>query len=135
MNSVFSRSWRSLGVQEKLHILIQGSLIVLFIISMNWVVARFEQQILSHAEQRAEEAADGLINGMNMLMLTGAIADPANRTLLLNKMRQSEGVRELRIVRGDSVIAQFGPGLTEEQAQDEMDRSVLATGKAVSRHI
>ena len=135
MGSVLKRSWGGLGVQEKLHILIQGSLIVLFVISMNWVIERFEQQILSHATQRAEEAADGLINGMNMLMLTGAISDPANRTLLLNKMRQSEGMRELRIVRGDSVIAQFGPGLAGEQAQDEMDRSVLATGQTVSRHI
>jgi len=135
MRSVLIHSWRELGVQEKLHILIQGSLVVLFIISMNWVIERFEQQILNHAAQRADETADGLINGMNMLMLTGAIADPANRTLLLNKMRQSEGVHELRIVRGDSVIAQFGPGLPEEQAQDEMDRSVLATGKSVSRYI
>ncbi|MDO8350612.1 MAG: diguanylate cyclase [Gallionella sp.] len=135
MRSVLSRSWRELGVQEKLHILIQGSLVVLFVISMNWVIERFEQQILNHAAQRADETADGLINGMNMLMLSGAIADPANRSLLLNKMRQSEGVHELRIVRGDSVIAQFGPGLPEEQAQDEMDRSVLATGKSVSRYI
>ncbi|MDD5057813.1 MAG: diguanylate cyclase [Sideroxydans sp.] len=121
--------WHQLGVQEKLHLLIQGSLIVLFVISTNWVIARFEKQIIAHAEQRAFETADGLINGMNLLMLTGAVSDPANRTLLLEKMRQSEGVHELRIVRGDSVIKQFGPGLPEEQAQDEMDRSVLRSGK------
>jgi len=122
-------------VQEKLHILIQGSLIVLFVISMNWVVERFERQILAHAEQRADEAADGLINGMNLLMLTGSISDPANRTLLLDKMRQSEGVKELRIVRGQSVIDQFGPGQPEEQAQDEMDRAALTTGKPIFKRI
>ncbi len=124
------RFWRALGVQQKLHILIQGALIVLLIISMNWVMDRFEQQIISHAEQRADEAADGLINGMNMLMLTGSISDPANRKLLLEKMRQSDGVWDLRIVRGSSVIEQFGPGLPEEQAQDEMDRTALNTGKS-----
>ncbi len=121
--------WHQLGVQEKLHLLIQGSLIVLFVISTNWVIERFEKQIIAHAEQRAFETADGLINGMNLLMLTGAVSDPANRTLLLEKMRQSEGVHELRIVRGDSVIKQFGPGLPQEQAQDELDRSVLRSGK------
>jgi diguanylate cyclase (GGDEF)-like protein/PAS domain S-box-containing protein len=128
-------SWRELGVQKKLHILIQGSLIILFIISMNWVIDRFETQIISHAEQRADETADGLINGMNMLMLTGAISNPLNRQLLLEKTRLSEGVRELRIVRGDSVVAQFGPGLPEERAQDEMDRTALKTGKTAFQRI
>ncbi|MEI7455737.1 MAG: diguanylate cyclase [Nitrosomonadales bacterium] len=128
-------SWRELGVQKKLHILIQGSLIILFVISMNWVIDRFEMQIISHAEQRADETADGLINGMNMLMLTGTISNPLNRQLLLEKTRLSEGVRELRIVRGDSVVAQFGPGLPEEQAQDEMDRTALRTGKTAFQRI
>jgi diguanylate cyclase (GGDEF)-like protein/PAS domain S-box-containing protein len=127
--------WRKLGVQEKLHILIQGSLIVLFIISMNWVTDRFEQQIMNHAEQRAVEMADGLINGMNLLMLTGAVHDPANRQLLVDKMRQSKGVRELRIVRGASVVAQFGAGLPEEQARDDMDRTTLTSGKEVFQRI
>lgn len=127
--------WNELGVQEKLHILIQGSLIVLFFISMNWVLERFEKEILSHAEQRADEVASGLINGMNMLMLTGTVSDPANRTLLIEKMRQSPGVNELRIVRGASVIEQFGPGLPEEQAIDEIDREVLRTGKTLLKRI
>ena len=127
--------WNELGVQEKLHILIQGSLIVLFFISMNWVLERFEKEILSHAEQRADEVASGLINGMNMLMLTGTVSAPDNRTLLIEKMRQSPGVNELRIVRGASVIEQFGPGLPEEQAIDEIDREVLRTGKTLLQRI
>ncbi len=135
MKEYIRQRWHQLGVQGKLHIFIQGSLIVLFVISTNWVIERFEKQIIAHAEQRADETADGLINGMNLLMLTGAVSDPANRTLLLDKMRQSEGVRELRIVRGKSVVAQFGPGLPEEQAQDELDRSVLESGKAAFRRI
>lgn len=132
---LLTSTWREFGVQKKLHILMQGTLVILFIISMGWVLERFERQIINHAEQRAEEAADGLINGMNMLMLTGKISDSANRTLLLEKMRQSKGIRDLRIVRGASVIAQFGAGLPEEQAQDEMDATALNTGKIAFRRI
>lgn len=127
--------WRDFGVQRKLHIVMQGTLIILFIFSVNWVMASFEREIIRHAEQRAEEAADGLINGMNMLMLTGAISDASNRTLLLDKMRQSQGIKELRIVRGTSVVAQFGPGLPEERVQDEMDREVLDSGKLAFKRI
>jgi diguanylate cyclase (GGDEF)-like protein/PAS domain S-box-containing protein len=134
LSSIRTR-WHKLGVQEKLHILIQGSLIFLFVISMNWVIERFEQQIIAHAEQRADETADGLINGMNLLMLTGTISDPANRQLLIEKMAKSDGIKQLRIVRGQSVIDQFGPGLPEEQAIDELDRQVLRTGKPAFQRI
>ncbi len=126
---IIRNKWHSLGVQGKLHILIQGSLIILFLISMDWVIGRFESQIMSSAKARAEETADGLINGMNMLMLTGQISNPDNRKLLLSKMSQSKGISELRIIRGQSVIAQFGPGLPEEQAKDDLDRRALTTGQ------
>ena len=134
MNAL-TKGWRETGVQEKLHILIQGALILLFFILMEWVINRFELQIESTAESRAVVTADGLINGMNMLMLTGQISIPENRRLLLSKMSQSMGVLELRIIRGRSVVEQYGPGLPEEQPLDEMDREVLATGKTLFRRV
>jgi diguanylate cyclase (GGDEF)-like protein/PAS domain S-box-containing protein len=129
--NAFISGWRATGVQEKLHILIQGTLIILFFVLTEWVLDRFEMQIERAAESRAEETANGLINGMNMLMLTGQISNPENRKLLLSKMSQSHGVAELRIIRGHAVVEQFGPGLPEEAATDDMDREVLSTGKTL----
>jgi diguanylate cyclase (GGDEF)-like protein/PAS domain S-box-containing protein len=134
MNALIN-GWRATGVQEKLHILIQGALIVLFFVLMEWVLGRFEVQIERAAETRAEETANGLINGMNMLMLTGQISDPENRKMLLSKMSQSRGVVELRIVRGRAVVEQFGPGLPEEAPVDELDREVLGSGKTLFRKV
>lgn len=54
------RQWHALGVQGKLHLIIQGALIVVFFLLMWWVEARFEAQIHRAAEARAEETADGL---------------------------------------------------------------------------
>lgn len=129
--NVFKKSWRATGVQEKLHILIQGAIIILFFLMMEWVLDRFEMQIERAAEARAVETANGLINGMNMLMLTGQISDPENRRMLLSKMSQSRGIVELRIVRGRAVTEQFGPGLPEEAVVDEIDREVLSTGRTL----
>lgn len=123
------KKWQLLGVQEKLHILIQGTLIILFVISVQWLTGRFEKQITNSAKARAMETADGLINGMNMLMLTGTISNPDNRKLLLKKMSQSKGIRELRIIRAKQVQDQFGPGLPSEQPVDNIDRKVIRTGK------
>lgn len=134
MNALI-KGWRATGVQEKLHILIQGALIILFFALMEWVLGRFEMQIEHSAESRAVETADGLINGLNMLMLTGQISNPENRKLLLSKMSQSHGVVELRIIRGRPVVEQFGPGLPQEAATDEMDREVLSSGMTQFRKL
>lgn len=127
------RRWKSLGVEYKLHILIQSALIVLFIITYQLMSNKFEAQLLASGQARATEIADGLINGMNMLMLTGTISNPDNRLLLLRKMGQSKGVQELRIIRAQQVVDQFGAGLPDEQAVDELDLQAISGGKPIFR--
>jgi diguanylate cyclase (GGDEF)-like protein/PAS domain S-box-containing protein len=122
--------WHSLKIQTKLTILIQMSLFVVLIFAQRWIMSNFENRIMASAQSRAVEAADGIINGMNMLMLTGQISNPENRTLFIQKMGQSQGIRELRIFRSEQVKRQFGAGLPQEQAEDEIDRNVLSSGRA-----
>ena len=121
--------WYGLSMRLKLSLLIQVGLLVVLVLTQRWLMASFEAKILQSAQIRAEETADGIINGMNMMMLTGQISDPANRTLFIDKMSQSRGIRELRIIRSELVDRQFGPGLPDEQPQDAIDHRVLETGK------
>ncbi|MFA6921655.1 MAG: EAL domain-containing protein [Gallionella sp.] len=121
--------WHSLRIQTKLTILIQVSLFVVLVFAQRWIMSNFEAKILESAQSRAVEAADGIINGMNMLMLTGQISDPKNRALFIQKMGRSQGIRELRIFRSEQVKRQFGTGLPEEQPVDEVDRNVLSSGR------
>ena len=121
--------WHSLSIQIKLTLLIQVGLFIVLVFAQRWIMSSFENKILESTKSRAMEAADGIINGMNMLMVTGQISDPKNRTLFIQKMGKSQGVSELRIFRAEQVKKQFGPGLPEEQPVDEIDRDVLQTGK------
>ncbi|MDD2928928.1 MAG: diguanylate cyclase [Sideroxydans sp.] len=121
--------WYGLSMRLKLSLLIQVGLLIILVFTQRWLMASFEAKILQSAQVRAEETADGIINGMNMLMLTGRISDPANRMLFIDKMSKSRGIRELRIIRSELVDRQFGPGLPEEQPQDDIDHRVLQTGK------
>ena len=125
------KTWNSLSIQAKLQILIQGFLIIVLAASQRWTMEHFEKRMLKEAEIRAQISADGLLNGMNMLMVTGMISDPANRQLMVKKMGDSKGVAELRIIRAKQVSDQFGPGLPEEQARDELDRQAISTEKPV----
>ena len=117
--------WNSLGIGIKLNIPIQVMLIVALSFAHFWVMEYIKGEILDGAERRATVSADGVINGLNMLMVTGMISNPENRRLFIAKMGSSENVKELRIVRAKQVQDQFGIGLPEEQVKDDMDRRAL----------
>lgn len=118
-----------MDVQWKLQVLIQGALILIFMVSQQYLVKHFADQELNEAQSRASDIANGLINGMNILMVTGKIRNASNRTLLLEKMADSPDVKALRIIRAPQVSAQYGPGLPSEQPLDALDQSALNTGK------
>ena len=111
--------------------LAMGLLLLFAAISQHWIVRYFESQVTGEMKLRSGELADGLINGMNMLMVTGQISDPQNRLLLLRKMGASRGVDGLRIIRAKQVQDQFGPGLPSEQAQDALDLEAMSSKKPV----
>jgi methyl-accepting chemotaxis protein len=130
--------WNRLGLQSKLQLLIQGFLVVILVGAQQWISAKFEDQVLSAAEERANAVADGTINGLNTLMLTKAgdedvITNKVSRALFLQKMGASERIKEMRVVRGKGVDGEFGVGLPQERPADDMDRSVLASGKPEAR--
>jgi methyl-accepting chemotaxis protein len=125
--------WHKLALQLKLQILIQGILIVILVAAQHWITLQFESQTLSAANERAQAVADGAINGLNTLMITKAgedeiISNQVSRALFIQKMGASEGVKELRIIRSKGIVDEFGEGLPQEHALDDIDRSVLTGG-------
>lgn len=118
--------WRSLDVATKLNIPIQLMLTVILSFAHLWVMQNFKAEVLDGAKRRAVVSADGIINGMNMLMVTGMISNPENRRLLIRKMSESERMKEVRIIRAKQVQDQFGKGLPEEQAMDALDSLAIS---------
>lgn len=119
--------WQSLGISNKLNIPIQVMLVIVLSLAHILIIEHIKTEILNGAERRATVSADGIINGMNMLMVTGKISDPDNRRLFLQKMSASEHIKELRIIRAKQVQDQFGLGLPEEQIKDDMDRLAMSS--------
>jgi diguanylate cyclase (GGDEF)-like protein len=119
--------WGRRSVATKILLLIQAMLVAVLIAAQTWLMDRFRASILHSAESRTEALAAGVINGMNMLMLTGTVSDPELRKLYIRKMRDADEVTDLRIIRAQQVQDQFGPGLAEEQAKDDLDRLAIAT--------
>ena len=75
------------------------------------------------------DIADSYFDGLNKLMLTGAMA---TRGILAGEVKQQPHVLDARVIRGQGVIGQYGPGEGTEAASDDLDRAALQ-GKEISR--
>jgi len=132
--SAFASRWSNIGLQLKLQILIQSFLMIILVGTQLWLSSQMKDHLLTAAEERTMVVADGVINSLNTLMDVNVggkdvISDEKARALFLKKIGISDGLKELRVVRGKGVNDEFGPGLPQEQAVDDLDRSVLASGK------
>ncbi|MDD4912516.1 MAG: methyl-accepting chemotaxis protein [Sideroxydans sp.] len=121
--------WSKLSLRNKLQFPIQGLLLIITLGVQHVALDKFESQVIESAREKAEVSADGVLNGLNMLMLNGIISDADQRALYVQKMGQSERMLDLRVIRNKPVQDQFGPGLPSEQAADEMDKLALSSGK------
>jgi methyl-accepting chemotaxis protein len=121
--------WSKLSLKNKLQIPIQLILLAIMVVAQRTALEKFEERVLEETRQKSVVAADGVLNGLNMLMLNGIISDAEQRALFVSKMGASDKVLELRVMRNKPVIDQFGPGLPSEQPKDDLDKLVLSSGK------
>jgi methyl-accepting chemotaxis protein len=127
--------WSRLSLKNKLQIPIQLILLIILVLAQRLALDKFEVRVLEEARQKAEVSADGVLNGLNMLMINGIISNTEQRKLYVDKMGASERILELRVVRNKPVQDQFGPGLPTEQAKDDMDRLTLTSKKEQTAQI
>lgn len=121
--------WNRLPLKSKLQLPIQLVLLVVLVFAQSVALNKFEDHVLEESIQKAKVSADGVLNGLNMLMINGIISDPDQRILYVKKMSDSEKIVELRVIRGKAVQDQFGPGLPSEQPVDELDRAALTSAQ------
>ncbi len=117
--------WHGLSLKNKLQIPIQLIILVILLVAQRLIFNQFEQRTLEESRQKAIVSADGVINGLNIMMETGVISDKENRKLFITKMGASSNVSELRVIRNQQVSDQYGPGMPEEAAKDAMDQAAL----------
>ncbi|MBW8079182.1 MAG: HAMP domain-containing protein, partial [Gallionella sp.] len=125
--------WSGLSLKNKLQIPIQLLLLMVMISMQRAALDTFENYVLEGTKAKALVSADGLLNGLNLMMMGGIISDADLRALAVKKMAASDKVLELRVIRAKQVQDQFGPGLPSEQAVDDMDRAAIDSKKVQSR--
>jgi diguanylate cyclase (GGDEF)-like protein len=98
-------------------------LIVLFSIVTVQSFSYFSQDTI---REQARMAAEMLRVSLTEQMRTGVITE---REVLLKRLRTIPGLVDVRVMRGEPVIHQFGPGIDAEKPKLDMEKRVLATGQ------
>ncbi|OGT22984.1 MAG: hypothetical protein A2342_08370 [Gallionellales bacterium RIFOXYB12_FULL_54_9] len=119
----------NLSLQKKLQVLIQPVLLVLLSIATIALSDSIKNIMIDSVQQRAEGIANEVIDGANMLMVTGKFGEVESRQLLLKKIASSGNIVGLHLLRTKLVVDQFGPGLPEEQIKNEIERQAVANKK------
>ena len=74
-------------------------------------------------EQQLKDKADGYLDSLNIMMLTGTLA---TREVAREKMMADDSVSDARIMRTSAIDNMYGKGFDHEYPQDDLDRRGLA---------
>ncbi|SEQ45652.1 methyl-accepting chemotaxis protein [Ectothiorhodospira magna] len=91
-----------------------------------WTVQEQRRTAVHQAESFAETLHEITMAGLTTMMITGTIN---RRSEFLDQIVELQNVHDLRVLRGDNVSRQYGPGSEYEQPRDAIERNVLETGQ------
>jgi len=94
-----------------------------------WTAHVSEEAAIEQAQEFARSAHDMVLAGLTGMMVTGTIPQ---REVFIDQIKQLPSIREVRVLRGEAVTRQFGPGIGQESEHDALEGNVLATGREYS---
>lgn len=107
-----------------------GVILLVFLFVLTTTIYTFRTQALDESKERAYIISELVRDTLTSYMIMGVIN---RRDEFLNRIREIEGVEEIRVLRAKSVVEQFGSGMTFEVPRDELEKAVLQSGKPMER--
>ncbi len=81
---------------------------------------------IDQAAKFSQSMHEATLAGLTGMMLTGTMPQ---REIFLDQIKQLAVIRDLKVLRGESVKKLFGPGTSNEGAADAVEQQVLSSGK------
>ena len=97
-------------------------LLVLVLVTTS-AVTHERRKLMEVAEHQVQEMTTLYFDSLNTMMLTGTMDQ---RAILRNKMLARKEILEARVIRGQPVAQQFGPGFADEAPLDDLDNEALS---------
>ena len=114
------------GIGAKLMTAIAMVIILTSAMNLYWIHNQAEKQALDAAREMAEQLSIVILRSLNVMMVQGTISE---RALYLKEITKSKGLKEVRVIRSESVNKQFGGGFENEKPRDETEHRVLESAQ------
>lgn len=114
--------FNNLSIPAKINLIVGGVFLLVIAVVTEYVFVKDKQRVLEQAFERTQDMTTLYFDSLNTMMLTGTMGE---RAILQEKMLRRPNVLEARVIRGEPVKQQFGPGFEYEQPVDDLDRRVL----------
>jgi len=111
-----------LSLRAKVNITVGLIFLMVIVFVTYFAVSEESDRLMEAAEKQVTEITTLYFDSLNTMMLTGTMEQ---RSILRNKMLARKEVTDARVIRGQPVRNQFGPGFPEEEPLDDMDRRAL----------
>ncbi|MEN3028090.1 MAG: GGDEF domain-containing protein [Aquificaceae bacterium] len=106
------------------------TMLLVFFVVLVTTLYTFRSRAIEESKERARIISELVRDTLTSYMVMGVME---RRDEFLTRIREIKGVEEIRVIRGDSVVRQFGSGRRFEVPMDELERAVLSTGKEEAR--
>jgi len=113
---------KRLSIRAKINLAVGSIFSMLLILVTSYEVNHERERLMYMAQYEVKETTTFYFDSLNTMMLTGTMDQ---RNILRNKMLARKAIVEARVIRGQPVIDQYGPGNEEEAPLDEQDRKGL----------
>ncbi|NPA17281.1 diguanylate cyclase [Persephonella sp.] len=119
------------SIKTRLVFRVLSILFILFIVTQILEYTTFRVININNAESQSRVIAQLIQNTLTMLMEFGKINE---RHIFLENIQSRNGnIKEIRVIRGENVIKQYGPGFEDEKPKTPEERKVLETGIPYTR--
>ncbi len=114
---------KGFSIPAKINVVVGVIFLIVILAVTFFVFTQDRSHVLEQAKERTSDMSTLYFDSLNTMMLTGTMGQ---RKILQDKMLRRPGVLEARVIRGEPVKQQFGPGFDYEQPVDELDERALA---------
>ncbi len=115
-----------MNAKQKTTLILTVVFIALFIAIISIFSLNLREVGLKNAEDKARLTAKMVKDGLTAHMVSGVMD---NREFFLSNIEQTENLKDLWVIRAQSVIEQYGKGFNNEIPRDKVDKHVLRAGK------
>jgi two-component system, cell cycle response regulator len=116
-------------INKKVYLIIGLTLTLLTISIISYVAYNFASYGQKKANESAKLMSKAVRDGLTTMMATGSID---KRAYFLDNIAKHAEIANIRVMRSNSVVGQYGTGSMQESVHDSVEKAVLGSGKDYS---